>query len=275
MPMDIEWAVADGEITILQARPITSLPEPKPGPPSDVVWEPVAPNTVWMRRQIVEHMPEPLSPLFEDLYLKHGMHKSTTQLLQLMGEIGGATFDLDDLMPQGFATTINGFAYTTASFRVNRQALLAILQVYSKLFKFINFEAFNWDKVVLPEYQATITHWQSIDLFKTTDEALLRGISVLAAADSAYWFGSAVYLGLSRFVDSLFDRFLKIEPCSLCVTQASSRQCIVFARVRLQSAGCAGRFGAPRQPDQSIGIAARAGPRHNNKPAPYGIGRTS
>jgi pyruvate,water dikinase len=69
--MDIEWAIVDGEIAILQARPITSLPESKPTPLQGVVWEPVAPNTIWMRRQIVEHMPEPLSPLFEDLYLCH------------------------------------------------------------------------------------------------------------------------------------------------------------------------------------------------------------
>ena len=70
MPMDIEWAIFSGEIAILQARPITSLP---PAPLKDVVWEPITPNTIWMRRQIVEHMPEPLSPLFEDLYLKQGM----------------------------------------------------------------------------------------------------------------------------------------------------------------------------------------------------------
>ena len=60
MPMDIEWAIADGTIAILQARPITSLPVAKPAPLHNVVLEPVAPNTIWMRRQIVEHMPDPL-----------------------------------------------------------------------------------------------------------------------------------------------------------------------------------------------------------------------
>jgi phosphohistidine swiveling domain-containing protein len=35
MPMDIEWALADGAFTILQARPITALPEPEPVPPSE------------------------------------------------------------------------------------------------------------------------------------------------------------------------------------------------------------------------------------------------
>ena len=34
-----------------------------PAPLTTVRWEPDIPNTAWMRRQIVEHIPEPLSPL--------------------------------------------------------------------------------------------------------------------------------------------------------------------------------------------------------------------
>jgi pyruvate,water dikinase len=33
MPMDIEWAWADGRIAILQARPITALPPEPSAPP--------------------------------------------------------------------------------------------------------------------------------------------------------------------------------------------------------------------------------------------------
>ncbi|MEJ2555810.1 MAG: PEP/pyruvate-binding domain-containing protein, partial [Anaerolineae bacterium] len=35
MPMDIEWALADGAFAILQARPVTALPEPEAGPPTE------------------------------------------------------------------------------------------------------------------------------------------------------------------------------------------------------------------------------------------------
>ena len=49
LPMDIEWAISDGRIAILQARPITNLP---PAPLKDVRWEPPRPGTIWMRRQI-------------------------------------------------------------------------------------------------------------------------------------------------------------------------------------------------------------------------------
>ena len=203
-PMDIEWAIADGEIAIVQARPITTLPDPKPAPLTDVRWEPAVPKTVWMRRQIVEHMPEPLSPLFEDLYLRRGMGTTLREMLDTMGRL-----DLDALMPQGFAATINGYAYTTGSFKMNGSTLMAILRVYTRIFHFLKMPAFDWDGVVLPGYQAVVARWGAIDLAAAEDDELLLGIREMAQADSGYWFGSAVHLGFSRLMDSLFDRLLR------------------------------------------------------------------
>lgn len=209
MPMDIEWAIAEGKISILQARPITSLPEPKPAPLQNVTWEPMVPNTLWMRRQIVEHMPEPLSPLFEDLYLRKGMDQTLDKFLDTMGEIGGAGFDFNAMIPYGFADTINGYAYTAGSYKMNWPNLKAILRIYSRIFRFFKIPAFDWDGVVLPQYRAIIARWGAIDLAEATDETLLSGISEMAAADSSYWFGSAMNLALSRIMDSVFDRLLK------------------------------------------------------------------
>ncbi len=206
MPMDVEWAIADGEIAILQARPITSLP---PEPLKNVTWEPPTPDTIWMRRQIVEHMPDPLSPLFEELYLKKGMEQSIDQLMRAMGEIGGVQIDLKEMMPHGFADAINGYAYTTGSFKMSGENLKTILRIYARIFRFFNATAFDWHGVVLPGYQALIDQWQSIDLAETPDAELLRGIGEMAAADSSYWFGSSLNLGLSRMMDPLFDKLLK------------------------------------------------------------------
>ena len=206
MPMDIEWAISDGEIAILQARPITSLP---PAPLKDVLWEPIVPKTIWMRRQIVEHMPEPLSPLFEDLYLREGMRQSIDKLMVEMGEIGNSMIEFDEIVPHGFADTINGYAYTTGSFKMTRKNIVAILRIYRRIFRFLKHPAFDWDGVVLPNYQAIIAQWESIVLDKAADELLLQGIGEMAAADSSYWFGSSPNLGLSRVLDPTFDRLLK------------------------------------------------------------------
>ena len=68
-PHDIEWAYAEGRFWVLEARPITNLP---PEPLHGVRWEPPFPGSVWWRRQVVENLPEPLSPLFDELYVREG-----------------------------------------------------------------------------------------------------------------------------------------------------------------------------------------------------------
>ncbi len=206
MAMDIEWAIADGRITILQARPITSLP---PAPLKNVVWEPPFPKTIWMRRQIVEHMPEPLSPLFEDLYVQRGLYQSISELIDQMGGLANVQFDLEKMMPQGFANTINGYAYTTGSFKMDAQSAWSMIVVYPRIFKMLNMPAFDWEASVLPNYQALFARWGSLDLASTSDAALLEGIREMAVADSMYWWGSALSLGLSRVLDPVFDKLLK------------------------------------------------------------------
>ncbi|MBN2390828.1 MAG: PEP/pyruvate-binding domain-containing protein, partial [Anaerolineae bacterium] len=67
MPMDIEWALADEKFAIVQARPITALPEPQPEPPTD--WKLPKGAYAAMRNNIVEMMIEPLTPLFSTLGL--------------------------------------------------------------------------------------------------------------------------------------------------------------------------------------------------------------
>ena len=206
MPMDIEWAIADGEIAILQARPITSLPA---APLKDVVWEPVAPKTLWMRRQIVEHMPEPLSPLFEDLYLTSGLELAIVKIYREMGAISNADFSVREMLPHGFARSINGYAYTVGSAKMTPKLVWQIVKIYARIFKIFKLPQFNWEEYVLPNYQALIARWAAVDLDTAEDVVLLQGIREMAAADSHYWFGSAVNLGLSRALDPLFDRLLR------------------------------------------------------------------
>ncbi|MEM7114547.1 MAG: PEP/pyruvate-binding domain-containing protein [Chloroflexota bacterium] len=205
-PMDIEWAIADGEIAILQARPITSLP---PAPLKNVTWEPATPNTIWMRRQIVEHMPEPLSPLFEDLYLEQGLGQSMDYLLDMMGRIGGVDFDMNKFVPHGFAATINGYAYTTGSFDMNAELIWATLRIYARMTQLFRQPELDWEGAVLPNYQAIIARWEALDRDAASDEQLLAGIREMSAADPTYWFSSAPNLGLSRMFDPVFDWLLK------------------------------------------------------------------
>ena len=94
VPQDIEWAYRAGELRLLQSRPITNLPVP----PIEVEWVPRPPARYLSRRQIVENMPDPICPLFEELYLTEGLESSRKGKSLMIG--GGPVF-----------VTLNGYAY--------------------------------------------------------------------------------------------------------------------------------------------------------------------
>lgn len=207
MPMDIEWALIDDEIVILQARPITHLP---PAPLKDVRWEPPQPGTVWMRRQIVEHMPDPLSPLFDELYLQEGLDQSMESLTLFMSEISGIEIRVWDFLDPPFAATVNGYAYSRASFNFSpKMGPLALRLYITVLPKIIKYLIPRWENESMPAYLAIIEQWKQVELVNTTDADLLHGIRELAHEDAVYWFAAAVPLGLARTSDAAFDRFLK------------------------------------------------------------------
>ena len=61
-PQDVEWAISEDKLHLLQARPMTALPEP-------VGWEPPVPG-YWMRNfRLGEWLPEAMTPLFADWLL--------------------------------------------------------------------------------------------------------------------------------------------------------------------------------------------------------------
>ena len=101
VPQDIEWAICDGKIHLLQSRPITNLPVQ----PIDIEWEVPEPATYVSRRQIVENMPDPISPLFEELYLTEGL-ESTRKGQSLM--VGGGPMFI----------AVNGYAYQRFDFQI-------------------------------------------------------------------------------------------------------------------------------------------------------------
>jgi rifampicin phosphotransferase len=207
VPQDIEWAVADGRCWLLQARPITNLP---PAPLRDVRWEPPRPGTVWMRRQVVEHMPEPLSPLFDELYLHEGLDQSIREITIFMSDLFGFEFDIWDFVQPPFAATVNGYAYSVASFDFRWRLVLPILRIYATaLPRMLRYMLPHWRDEALPGYLATIERWKGINLDDASDAELLQGVRELAMADAVYWFAAAVPLALARITDAALDRFLK------------------------------------------------------------------
>ena len=113
LPQDIEWAFSDGKLWLLQSRPITNLPPQ----PIEVVWEPDPPAKILFRRQVVENLPGPVCPLFEELYLTEGLELVRKDKSLMVG--GGPMF-----------VTLHGYAYQRADWErfANRDLKTAALR---------------------------------------------------------------------------------------------------------------------------------------------------
>ena len=217
-PQDIEWAFRHGAVWLLQSRPMTNLPPP---PIKDVRWDPPPPVHKLLRRQVVEMMPEPLSPLFEDLYFEGQ-------------EIGNRLYQEDLDFPiridGPWYVTVNGFDYNRGdpTLRARRSGEGA-QAVWPKLCKrlgwwrmqtlgkasfggFLNGvgQVARWRRRVLRQYLATIDEWREVDPGAASADRLFAGVRALTIADAVYWArGTSKVFGVAKIADQTLHNFLR------------------------------------------------------------------
>src|SRR6266566_5677728 len=125
-PMDIEWALHDGRVSVVQARPITALPEPAAAPQVTVAsgfirsseWKLPNPKGHYMRGSVLELLPDPLSPLFATL----GLPAWTRAFVAFARSMGMA-----DMFAGEILTTINGYGYYDLTFTPAQTAKMALV----------------------------------------------------------------------------------------------------------------------------------------------------
>ena len=247
-PQDIEWAVADGKLWLLQSRPITNLPPQ----PIEVEWE--APPEVFglVRRQIVENIPDPTCPLFDELYIHGGLagrggKSNYTTLHGFAFQIAGTAAETTDeefraslrrrrdeeaRKPEVKAQEAHDLNLFLASLSGDDRAqfnAMATALASDNLPHAITmpesdnptFIAFNktltndrqhkdfWDRA-LPELQGAASKWEAADLAATDDEALLAGIAELARTEGWYWTSNGGHtFGVAKSVDDQLQTFLR------------------------------------------------------------------
>ncbi|MYD99071.1 MAG: hypothetical protein F4X98_17000 [Gammaproteobacteria bacterium] len=243
VPQDIEWAYCAGAhagFRLLQSRPITNLPPP---PPKDVAW-PEIPGAQLLKRQVAENMPDPLSPLFEDLYLR-------------------ALFDVQK-WPEGWewkgnetrnwmknfvVITVNGYAYQPIYYQgpgdwdkhmakvrtaqekrswwANLKGAFALpefmivelknanaprwIYLFARTLRtFRKFPAIvRWERQQLPDYLAAIGEWEARSPAELADDELLAGMKSLTLAEARYWLALRNVIGTAKLTDGGFQQFLE------------------------------------------------------------------
>lgn len=118
-PQDLEWAWEQGQMYLLQARPITALP---PAPPPGG-WKSPEPNVVWERRNFAEHLPGPISEV------------AGTLILPAVGEaVVALARSIGYSLSRPAFVTIGGYAYARESMRRRLDFPLRWASVYARMF---------------------------------------------------------------------------------------------------------------------------------------------
>ncbi|WP_433294644.1 PEP/pyruvate-binding domain-containing protein [Pseudonocardia sp. CA-142604] len=199
-PQDVEWARAGSEVWIVQARPITALPEPEADAPTD--WSVPDPKIAYyMRASIVEQLPDPLSPLFADL-----VDSSVTRSLQaLFREFLGADVvrDGDVSMP-----TINGYAY----YRYTRAGLTRLMLRSPAVLKVLTTSGnkgaqARWRMYSHPRYQQVVERWNARQLDGLTVPELLAGVGELLDAGTEYYTAVQTIIPIAAGSEVTFTQF--------------------------------------------------------------------
>ncbi len=184
---DIEWALAGGELVLLQARPITALPEP-------VEWKATLPGA-WARHiRLGEWLGEPLTPLFESWLLT----RIEERLGTIQRQIAGVP------TPQPMHIVANGWYFCSLSFlpsspasmlwRLLRYVLPKALVQPRRVAMSMPFTAKfgvelfvgEWRATLLPQYQALVQQNISrVDQLDAPD--LVRLVEELARVAGDYF----------------------------------------------------------------------------------------
>lgn len=170
MPMDIEWALASDKFAIVQARPITALPNP-----ATLEWPLPHPRAVLARGSFAEFVPEPVSPLFATLAVPIARRES----LRLMSDFGMA--DEGDYL----FSVINDYVYVGFVFtpRFVWKMVGATKTLTSSLLK----SAKARGEAARAKCVAVVDEWERRDVGALTPSELLKGTSEIFTATAQYY----------------------------------------------------------------------------------------
>jgi phosphohistidine swiveling domain-containing protein len=185
VPQDIEWAFADGTLHVLQARPMTALPDA-------VRWE--APSGAFARNfRLGEWIGEPVTPLFESWLLTTMEETMHGEYARLVGQPA----------PRPLHVVVNGWYYYSLNFLPASVRAIArmlpgmlvrlareprrIAPVFPLLARFgIDLYVDEWRRELLPTYRAAV-EGASAEIASASPERLRVIVNELAVLAGRYF----------------------------------------------------------------------------------------
>ena len=207
-PMDIEWALQDGRFFILQARPITALPEPR----VTLDWKLPRQDGKYMRQSVIELLPDPLSPLFATL----GLPAWNDAIYSLMKPLGMQDVKLTDFLPEDWQmlTTINGYAYYDGSGFTGKRSMRALMAMPRLIRRLLPTARERWEQDARPRYATVLSAWAARDLSGTATTQLLEGACEIAQIAAEHY--TTIQSGIlplaymsETFFSLVYDRIIK------------------------------------------------------------------
>lgn len=216
MPMDIEWAwtsppspllAGEAGFAILQARPITALPEvsgPRPLPPSE--WKLPNPKGPYMRSSVFELLPDPLSPLFATL----GLPAWSSAMAEFLREMRAS-----DLVPGEMMVTINGYGYYDINLTARQKVMWVVVLpgLFAAFPRLLGSAEQRW-WAARSRYAAVVDRWQGTDLATTPAGHLLDGAREISGEAAGYYLTMQSGILPGAYISELFftlayDKLLK------------------------------------------------------------------
>jgi pyruvate,water dikinase len=191
-PMDIEWAMCDGRIFIVQARPVTALPESR----APLEWKVPREGARYFRTSVAELLPDPLSPLFATLALP--LWDQATQ--QIVAESMGLGRDSFALL------TIHEYAYYEVALTAWQSArlLLALTVRGRRMVRMLRTARTRWADEARPRYANVASEWAGRDLAARPALELLAGAHEIVAAAASYYVSVQFVLAVANLSEAIF-----------------------------------------------------------------------
>jgi rifampicin phosphotransferase len=191
MPMDIEWTLAKRKFAIVQARPITALPDPP------LEWPLPGPKTILARGSFAEFLPDPVSPLFGTLAIPISRRAS----VRLMRDVLGVN-DPDAYI----MSVLNGYVYVGMKL-TPKMIWLMLLGSTINAKKLISGSMKRWS-VIRVEFSELVGKWQARDLAGLRAVNLIDGVRAIFGLTAEYY--TVVQSGViptSMLSETVFGKF--------------------------------------------------------------------